>query len=333
MLDLVFANNRRGHVGSYVDTLCHILDAKPLYRGNLLWTVIRLLSARSLIFAGVDDCIPMFCVVSLVRSAVFRKTSGLFVRPHSCFEKGYAGRTKRMLFQMLRRNPKISVTSIIPFTIDRRIRHVARYWIYDPQLWDLTMGNIVAPTAPTSDLSEAVTRAGNGRQIVLFLGHLTPRKGFHSFVNTWVNNHKLRDSFLFVAAGGVSSACKQDAARFESASGYLLNENLSDSEMLSLYSAADLVWCNYSPSYDQASGIFGRAFQYGKTCLIRDGSRLSKLALQIGASFFEVEEHGRLMVDYAVPPNFQEQERLNSIKHLYDVSARKLRIMNGVMFG
>ena len=42
--------------------------------------------------------------------------------------------------------------------------------------------------------------------------------------------------------------------------------------MLALYSIADLAWCFYSPEYDQASGILGRALQFSVTPVVRKGS-------------------------------------------------------------
>ena len=56
---------------------------------------------------------------------------------------------------------------------------------------------------------------------------------------------------------------------------------LTDGEMMSLYACADVVWSCYSPEYDQASGIFGRAVQHGVPTVVRVGSNLHSLSTEI----------------------------------------------------
>jgi hypothetical protein len=53
---------------------------------------------------------------------------------------------------------------------------------------------------------------------------------------------------------------------------------VSDDELASLYSCADFMWSCYSPTYNQASGIFGRAVQYGVPSIVRKGSYIHKQA-------------------------------------------------------
>jgi hypothetical protein len=58
----------------------------------------------------------------------------------------------------------------------------------------------------------------------------------------------------------------------------LINRFISDEELIELYKVSDTIWACYAPSYDQASGIFGRAVQFSVPVIVRDGSQVSKLS-------------------------------------------------------
>ncbi|EDX80022.1 hypothetical protein BBAL3_1179 [Brevundimonas sp. BAL3] len=73
------------------------------------------------------------------------------------------------------------------------------------------------------------------------------------------------------------------AADFVGAGGVVVNQFISDEELSSLYGTATVVWGVYAPHYDQASGIFGRAVQYGKPILLRRGSSIARHAEVLGA--------------------------------------------------
>ena len=55
------------------------------------------------------------------------------------------------------------------------------------------------------------------------------------------------------------------------------NRFVSEEELIALYASSDLVWAFYDEEYDQASGIFGRALQFGVPSIIRSGSLVDRL--------------------------------------------------------
>ncbi len=77
----------------------------------------------------------------------------------------------------------------------------------------------------------------------------------------------------FVVAAGKVSQDQQTRSTVLSHHGMMsVNRFLDDDEIIAAYAAADSVWCLYDPSYDQASGILGRALQFGIPPLVRQGS-------------------------------------------------------------
>jgi hypothetical protein len=82
---------------------------------------------------------------------------------------------------------------------------------------------------------------------------------------------------VFIAAGKVASECVEAAKQFEAAGGILIDRFISDDEIIALYRHAALVWAVYAPTYDQASGIAGRAYQFGIPIAVRHGSHMNNL--------------------------------------------------------
>ena len=69
----------------------------------------------------------------------------------------------------------------------------------------------------------------------------------------------------------------------------VVDRHLSDPELESLYGVADMIWACYRPDYDQASGVFGRAFQTGKPSLVRSGSVIEQYADYVGAKVLAID--------------------------------------------
>jgi hypothetical protein len=229
-------------------------------------------------FPWLDDHILVFIRTSLVNMLLGRRTVGLFGRPGECFRKNHMKYPfKKFLFSVLKRLPGTRVLTILPFYIDPRFENVANGWIHDPQLWDLDL--LMPPhERKGSSLTREICRHANRRKTIVALGGQSELKGFDFFVKLWRANLSLQERYLFIAAGEVTPECKQKARDFVDAGGFLIDRFISDEELLEFYTGADIVWSCYSPFYDVASGIFGRAFQLGKPAIVRKGSYIAALA-------------------------------------------------------
>jgi hypothetical protein len=269
-------------------------------------------------FLMIEDDVVGF-IASVARNVIVgRRTVGLFFRPGVCFRRGRPKYwLKRLTFSLLRSVPRTAVLTILPFYVDPRFQQVATGWIYDPQLWDLP---VVEPcsTTPSTELNDLVELHSKGRTVVVALGLQNRTKGFDRFVDIWCCSTALRDRFLFIAAGQVDQRSRSSAARFVSSGGVLLDRYISDSELLQLYSLSDFVWCCYSPDYDQSSGIFGRAFQFGKPTISRAGSLISSLATGLNhpclhVPFEQPSQVADLMLSWR--PRVPEKRELSATVH------------------
>jgi glycosyltransferase involved in cell wall biosynthesis len=233
----------------------------------VLWRLVR---ARRVLFATLDDDVFGFAWVAVLRMFIGRKTAGLFLHPNSCFSPGLRYRVKFGMFFVLSKLPGVAVVSILPSELNPEYRHVATRFVHDPQFWDLL------DHLPDSDESFAqeLKRTANGRPILAFIGGGTAVKGYPFLAD--VAQRLLPDQLkvLVVAAGTVEARCKDSAAKLGQAGAVVLDRFMTDAELAALYRVSRWIWICYAPGYEQASGIFGRAVQYGATVVLRDDSHV-----------------------------------------------------------
>lgn len=268
---LVHVSVEGGHRRAYADLCAGLFDLQPSVGpvlGRAFW---RLVGAQRLLFATIDDDYAGFVAVALCRALTGRRTAALFLLPTQVFtdRRPILNRVKRRVFGWMLRLPGLRLVSIIPFDIRPELREVAHDWIHDPQLWDLWLAG--PPVLPQTDLSRRVQAARAGRRVMVFLGRADRAKGFDQFAERAASE---ASETLFVSAGRVSPDCADAARRLAELGMIVEDRHVSDDELLSLYGVADLAWCQYTPVYDQASGIYGRAVQTGVTPVVRPGSFL-----------------------------------------------------------
>jgi len=164
----------------------------------------------------------------------------------------------------------------MPFAVFPCFEEVATGWIYDPQLWDLLhcgfSENDAFPMLP-----DLLSAKSSGRRIMIALGGQSWGKGFDYLVDLWCSSAEVRENFLFVVAGKNNGYSAQKAEMFVQRGGLLINRHLAHGELMYMYRCADIIWSCYSPVYNQASGIFGRAIQFGVPVIVRKGSYLENL--------------------------------------------------------
>ncbi|WP_448658011.1 hypothetical protein ACPVPU_11150 [Sphingomonas sp. CJ99] len=266
----LFEQSSDGHRLSYIAYFAAHCDR--MGRNMNVETVLR-----NAVLAPGPLILPMLEQRTLTNLATmaFRSIMG---RPTLClvFRASYAVRStsmslriKRALMRLVRSLPRAGLVSIVPVDADPAIAPYVNDWIYDPELCDLSNEQLMREPG---EMAARLRALAGRRMIVTAIGTQSADKGFDYFANLWHQVPSLRDRFLFVSAGRVVTGSDGAAAQFESDGGMLINRRIDDDELLDLYKASDLIWCCYAPSYDQASGIFGRAVQFAKTAILRQGS-------------------------------------------------------------
>lgn len=232
-------------------------------------------AADTVFFPTLDFYYP-----SLLRSCIRSifggpKTVAMLLRPQNCVRPTKPIHfVKQILFRLLRRAPRVMILTIMPFSTEPKLATYANGWIHDPQLWDLAIiapRELGVPYAPNSS-----------KKTVVMLGILSRLKGFDQFVDLWIREPAVREAFRFIAAGKLDPELADLGVAFAEAGGELVNQWISDDQIYSYYREADIVWCAYDRSYDQASGIFGRAFQLGVPSVVTENSMLHRQAKELG---------------------------------------------------
>jgi hypothetical protein len=263
-------------------------------------------SQKAAFFLMIEDAPSGFAFSAFTRGLQGRKTLGLLFRAAECATpKSIRTRIKNIVMRVLRVTPNCSVFTIQPVPIVPKLGLVSNGWIYDPQLWDLKENELVASSSP---ISNSVVAEAAGRKIIIALGAQNHLKGFDKFVAIWNSSATIREQFLFVVAGRISEKDKEIAAQFMAGGGVCADRFISDEELRSLYSVADAIWAAYAPVYDQSSGIFGRAVQFGVPSIIRRDSYSHKLSTHLGVPVIVIDaedaiQDAELIVNYSYTPN------------------------------
>jgi hypothetical protein len=278
-----------GHKGSYAWTLRALTGYEVKCGERSLALIRELISAKHVIFSTLDDDYVLFFVVSFLRMLTNRPTTGLFLRPQTCFGTMHPVQlAKRMAFWLARVFQIAEVLVIVPFEVAPTYSQVARDWVYDPEFWDLNL-KLESTELPSTPLSDEVLAKAAGRAIISLPGTVLRRKGLSLITGILEVDPEVLSRILFVCSGRVPDSERDEAARFENLGGMLVPRTISDDELFSLYQVADLIWAAYAPEYDQSSGVFGRALQTGCLVAVRRGSLLERLARSEGLTHVALE--------------------------------------------
>jgi hypothetical protein len=279
------------------------------------------------LYSMLDTNVLAFLRTAAIRSARKRITVGLFFRPGECFlTTSPRYRIKRLLFRAASRLPHVSILTLMPFSVFPLFSDVATGWIYDPQLWDLLSLGIIEGTGTNIDLpNENLT---NGKPLIIALGKQDEAKGFDYLVDLWCASASVRTTYSCIVAGKVDAKFARAASRFVHNGGILIDRHISDDELVSFYRRADIIWSCYSPSYNQASGIFGRAFQFGVPAIVRNESYLQALGRllihpTLALPFRSEKDAADLLLNWH-PKRINLTERIQRIRKLREFSTSVL---------
>jgi hypothetical protein len=296
---LVHMRSHGGHRQEYQELFAALFDLSPSTGRVGPTNLRRLVAARAMLFGTIDDDYAGFFMTALLRALLGRSTVGLFLRPQVCLQsKALRNRVKKAAFAFLKRVRPVSVFTIVPFSIAPEFAQVADDGLVDPQLWDLAK---TPAGAIDAEFSVHIAAAAGGRRILAFVGTASPIKGIGLLRDLIADPNWPSDELFVVAAGRFPDGNGASADEFAALGALALPRFISDAELQALYAGADLIWACYRPDYDQASGIFGRAVQTGRTPVLRAGSLIARFARQNDISAVEL--------DCAAPP----QERLSAL--------------------
>lgn len=299
--DIVHVDNLEGHRKAYLDLLANIVDfdklVQPISRGNFL----ALVTARKLLFATVGVAFRRYFLVCLFRALLNKPSVSLFLGANRHYhKKGFD--VDLMLLKIWKGLPKQRIVSIISLNVLSELSKVTNGYIYDPQLWDI-WSEKAKIFALNTTLSEQVNNEKSGRKTLIYIGKGKKGKSFIEFADFVLANSQ---EVYGVVAGKVLSECQDKADQLKAKGMIVADRYVSDEEIFSLYAQADLVWCYYSPVYDQSSGVFGRAIQLGIPAIVRKGSIVEKIANDLGVLAYSIE----------ILPSVNYKSIFNQIKQL-----------------
>ncbi|MFG6599089.1 MULTISPECIES: hypothetical protein [unclassified Sulfitobacter] len=269
-----------GHRAAFVEFSSALLDGERVSTWKVLF------DSRAALFLMIEDGFGRFIAISLWRSLFGRKTVGLLFRPLPALSGASLRlKVKNWFLKRLRGLKFPRVLTIIPFSLEPRIASIASGWIYDFQLWDMgrqerelfacLQGGAAVEGA--GDIYAKIKENADQRKVLVALGAQTEGKGFSVLAE--LSEASGMEGWLIVVLGKVAPEQASAKARLQAGAHLVEDRFVDDAELVAAYAAADAVWCLYDKSYDQASGILGRALQFGVPPIVRKGSLSEKLCL------------------------------------------------------
>lgn len=312
-----YSKGESGHRKEYIDFVSNELSGKRISKP---WCYS--FNKKPLLFLMIEDDFFSFLAISLIRSLFGFRTSGLTFRAHYCLgEVSLKLKIKRIILKLLRRLRNVKVISIMPFDLYFGLDKLCSNYILDFQFWDKNFFLKSTVKEDVQRMIDDVKSKSDGKIIVSAIGRQDKDKGVDVFLELYVNNRNIREKYCFVIGGKVNDIEPELVNLFTQYGGLLYNRFITNSEVCALYEISNLIWCYYSPSYDQSSGILGRTIQFSKIPIVRTGSYSEKFCKQGNIS-------------HVVLDNFMEDKY--SFEHDYNVLCEKeklLSIVLGVKYG
>lgn len=266
----------------------------------------------------IEESFFFYFIAAIIRAVQGKKTVGLLFRPKPAVEaKNFKLAIKKNMLNLLRKIESVSTLTIVPFYLNPKFTEIADDWIYDFQLWDLTdkQREEVEKYRNNKELM-TLNNVTTEKATLVAIGRQDEDKGFDKFVEFY---NVRSNEFNAVFGGKVTKELTSILTQFEVMGGISNNRFVTDSEVLQLYAMADFVWCVYSETYDQASGILGRAAQLGIPVIVRENSLMQQFCEQEGITYYLVDNLEAVNKNAECIPavDFSRHSRQTLAKHLY----------------
>ena len=269
-------NGNEGHREDYYTVFSNLIGAK---RTDSFWKA--LFSSAPVLIGAIEaqSALRKYAALAVARTLVGRQTAALLFRPLPTLAGATRKmRIKRKVLKLIRRLTPAQTITIMPFAVEPLFSSIAATWIFDPQFWDLHFP-FPMDARLEGPLAAELRQAAGGRKICCAIGRQDEEKGFDQYSTLYATRPDLREQWLFASGGQVDEGIRSNLDVFEASGGFSVSRFIDQEELLDLYSCADLIWCSYHTTYDQASGIFGRAMQFGIPVVVREGSLIQKFCV------------------------------------------------------
>lgn len=271
----LYTRTLRGHRGTYLTFAMAQLEGDRIEAADIV------IAEEPVLCLMVEEGFFSYTTRAIRRAIHGRRTIGLLFRPGPAVTANTKNLwLKKQILQFLKRIPQVQTLSIVPVPLKPEFGEIVDGWIHDFQLWDMSaegrkmfddlQAENLPQDHPAALFYAQIKQEAQGRPVLVSLGMQSKGKGY-SILSEALPDLAKADWFV-VAAGKVAEDQKSKTPVFSEHGMMSVDRFLDDSEILAAYAAADTVWCLYDPSYDQASGILGRAVQFGVPPLVREGS-------------------------------------------------------------
>jgi hypothetical protein len=324
--NIVHVLNDKGHRGAYINLFSSVLDFTPVIEPLGVNNFFLFLRAEKVLFAtmGLNKTFKWFFIISLSRAILLKPTCLLLVNPSSYLDDLQLNNIKvmKLFLRLWKHIYKQTVLSIIPYYLDERSSIYTKDYIYDPQMWDMYCNEYSNLADADLDYVKGQV-AQNNKPIIIFLGKFMESKGLKEFVRFVEAN---KNDAQFIVAGKVPVKNIVYAEQLKKLGVNVINERLEESKFIAFYEVADFVWCYYEPDYDQTSGIFGRAIQFGVIPIVRRDSIISRVAknenLPCIILKLESKNHDNKMPDF---PRKKDRSKNAYFTKIRDESLNKIK--------
>jgi hypothetical protein len=158
-----------------------------------------LFSRAPVLFLMVEEAFLLYVAVGLLRAFTGRRTAGLLLRPMPItVSPPVALPLETEHARLAEALSAIETLTILPFSVFPASSAIAKGWIYDLQLWDLTDEEREAV-----ELLRSERRPGE-RLVLTAIGTQSPHKGFDLFADSYVRIAPASGTrFQFIACGKI----------------------------------------------------------------------------------------------------------------------------------
>lgn len=272
----IFQKDKTGHRSGYVEILKKYFKIEEIsVKENSFIEKLRLVNLKDkLLFPTIDDSYLTFIFVSISRAVLKRETIGIFIRVEKCLKekKGFFQSIKFTFFWFFKFVPKIHLVTITPHEVNNNYSKISHYGIWDFEFWDKSVNE---PKQNIEITCQEFYQVSEGRKLLIaFIGRFEDIKGASEFLGIL---KVYSDMYKGIITGIIPANFQSMVSSVSNLT--LVNRYVTDQEIEHVYSKADIIWCRYDESYDQMSGVFGRAVQYNKKVMIRRDSLISRFCI------------------------------------------------------
>lgn len=284
---IVLFKNREGHRGSWAKRFNDRLRFYFLTENIFLERIALYLNGSSVCFGMVEENFFKYVFVSSLRSLFGLKTVGVLYNPSVLFYPTNKSRVKYIFLWWVKKVCYSAKTiSLVPFYVDENIEIVCDDWVYDPDIWS----NSCTSNIDSSKLIFEYERFKDNTtlEVIVFLGYFSIEKG-SDYLEAILNKTSHEGFEIFSAGKTAPGKHNQEIRDRLNAFGmYSWASFIDEAEFCYLIKNSNYVWACYSESYNQSSGIFGHAVQFSRIPMVRAGSVLEKIALELGVPFYSI---------------------------------------------